>query len=181
MWPVIGAIAGGALVSNFFDRKASKAGEMRLQDILDQYISPEISASRKKTSDIEKAFLGQVMDPRGYYESAERAAGGYARELFKPGGEISTLISKARGGTIGAGFAPEAAEGTNRAILRGGVEQISNRFAQEAAGLEQSRLGALAGAYGQRLGGYYNLLSSLFAALSPSTETWPVNRLESRL
>lgn len=180
-WWIPALIAGaGAVGSNIADRISSGKSEDRLQSIINEFIRPELSSSRKTRTDIERTFLGQVSDPEGYYRAAERAAGGHARELFKPGGEIASYISKARGGTIGSGFAPEAAEGPVRGILRAGTEQIANRFAQEAAGLEQSRLGALAGAYGQKEQSYMNLLSSLFTGQASVESLKAANRQQNK-
>lgn len=163
-FPLIPIIAaGGAMLGSGIASKiggAKSAG--RLQDILEQYLKPELASATQRRNRLEDVFLRQVSTPEGFYGAASRAARGTASELFKPGGQVYSLLGKARGRSIASGFAPEGAEGAERGILRGAMEQIANRFAQESAGLEQTRIGALSGAYGVSQESLTNLLSSLF-------------------
>ena len=132
----------------FWDKAARKGSIRNMQDVLDKLLKPNLEHAQKRRGGIEEAFLGSISDQEGFYKSALTSAEGLGKELFKPGGQIASMRGKARGKSISSGFAPEGAEGAERGILSSGMDQISNRFAQEAAGLEQTRIGALAQAFG---------------------------------
>ena len=133
-----------------------------LRGIGQDYIIPEIERVRGGRSRIENALMEQTLEPGSLYGAASEAAGGYARELFKPGGEIASLMGRARGRSIGQGWSPEDAIGPENTILRGGVDAISNMFAQQAAGLEQARYGGLMGMYGMHDQGIKDWITSLY-------------------
>jgi len=146
-----------------WDRGANKKSVRNMQDILDKLLRPNLEHAQQRRGGIEDAFLGSISDQEGFYKSALTSAEGLSRELFQPGGQIATMLGKARGKSIASGFAPEGAEGAERGILTSGVQQVSNRFAQEAAGLEQTRIGALAQAFGISEQAISQMISSAFS------------------
>lgn len=125
---------------------------------------------RERFDPITQAFLSQVSQPGALFESAQRAAEARAQELFAPRGEVSNLISRARGQVIGQGFAPEAALGAENSIISQALKQVSSTFAQQAAALEQSRLQSLGGAFQEGLRGERDLLESYFNAVATALQ-----------
>ena len=146
-----------------WDRGAIKGSVRGMQGIIDKMLVPELKHAQQRRGGIEDAFLGSISDQEGFYQSALTSAEGLSRELFKPGGQVSSLLGKARGRSISSGFAPEGAEGAERGILGGAMDQVSNRFAQEAAGLEQTRISALAQAFGISESQITQLIGSAFS------------------
>lgn len=134
-----------------------------LKDILDQYFLPEIKRSQETRQPIENAFNEQFLTPGSGYASAKAAAQGVADTLFARGGEVDSLISRARGNMVGQGFGPDSSLGDENVILRGATQRVADTFATQAAGLESSRMSGLASAYGNSQQSYRDLLESLFA------------------
>ena len=116
------------------------------------------------------AFMNQATTPGALYGAAKTAAEGTAADLFQPGGQVAQAIAKARGQAIGSGWAPSAAGGSERGILDAATKQVSNVFAQQAGALEQTRFGALAGAYNQSGQNIQSLLESLFTGVSSADQ-----------
>lgn len=135
-----------------------------LRRLSQYFIWPEAQRQREVGAPIEEAFRSQMLTPGAGYEAASTAAGGVARELFAPGGEVASLISKARGKVIGSGFAPSGAEGAERGILRAGTQRVADTFAQGATQLEGQRMGILGGAYGDTQAAQRDLIESIFTA-----------------
>lgn len=142
--------------------KEQSLDRQRLQYILNEYFKPELTRLQGQRNPIERAFYSQTLEPGALFGAANTAAQGYARQLFQPGGEVASLISKARGGAISQGFAPSSSEGAQRAILQGATNRISDVFSQNAAQLEGLRFGALSGAYGDVNASVRDLIESLF-------------------
>ena len=136
-----------------WDRGAIKGSVRGMQGIIDKMLVPELKHAQQRRGGIEDAFLGSISDQEGFYQSALTSAEGLSREL----------LGKARGRSISSGFAPEGAEGAERGILGGAMDQVSNRFAQEAAGLEQTRISALAQAFGISESQITQLIGSAFS------------------
>lgn len=138
------------------------SGVSGLRGIVSGYINPELEYLQQGRGPIQNALFEQTMNPGALYGAANTAAMGYANQLFRPGGEVASLISRARGDRINQGWAPSAARGSENAILRGATQNIGNMFAQQAGQLEQLRYGTLAGLYGQNQQGIRDLLTSLY-------------------
>lgn len=143
-----------------------RGGPAGMRDVLERYFIPELNDTRKLSAPIRSAFLEQTLEPGALYGAASTAAQGYANQIFAPGGEIAGQIRTARGGATQAGFAPEAAEGTERAILRSGLQRVGDVFAQQAGALEQARYGGLTGAFGETQAARRDLMESLFTGVS---------------
>jgi hypothetical protein len=128
------------------------------------FLWPELQRQRGLGAPIEKAFQQQVLTPGANFGEASRAAQGVAGQLFAPGGEISTLLGRARGKAIGSGFAPSGAEGAERGILRAGTQRVADAFAQGAVNLEGQRMGLMGEAYGGSQTAQTGLIESMFTA-----------------
>lgn len=137
-------------------------GPEGLKGIVSKYLYPELERLQGGRSGIESALLEQTLEPGALFGAASEAAGGYAQELFKPGGEVASLISRARGRRIGQGFNAADAAGPENAILGGATDSVSNFFAQRAAELEGARYGGLQNLYSGRQQGIRELLTSLY-------------------
>lgn len=165
--------------SSLFGRKRpddplGRGGYEGFRDILKQYFLPELDRQRKAGGEggnpIESAFYGQTLEPGALYGAASTAATGKANELFAPGGEVASLIQRARGQTAGQGFNPEAAIGGENQILRGATRQVADVFAQNAGALEGQRFGALTGAYGANQQAIRDLMESIFGGVGTAEQ-----------
>lgn len=145
-----------------------RGGVMGLRDILQKYFLPELESARKQRGPIEDAFNQQSLTPGALYGAASTAAMGKANELFAPGGEVASMISRARGKSIQSGFNPGDAYGDESAILRGATKSVGDAFAQSAAGLESARYSGLASAYGKN--DVTDLIESLFTGVGSSEQ-----------
>lgn len=144
-------------------------GSGGLRDIVRQYFLPQLERLRGQ-SGISDAFLGQVQEPGALFGAASEAASGTARQLFAPGGEVATMIGRARGQSINQGFNPEAAAGGENEILRGATQRVADTFATQAGGLEQTRIGALSQAYGLREQQMMELIESIFTGVGSAEQ-----------
>lgn len=147
-----------------------RGGQSGLRDILERYFLPEVGASQGRRGGIESAFFGQVTQPGSLYGAASTAATGVANQLFAPGGEVANLIGRARGQTIGQGFDPGSAFGSENEILRGATRRVADTFATQAAGLEGQRFGALSQLYGDEQTRYRDLIESLFTGVGSAEQ-----------
>jgi hypothetical protein len=139
-------------------------GSSTLRRLSQYFIWPELERTRELGAPVEEAFQSQMLTPGANFSAASTAASGMASELFAPGGEIATMLGKARGKAIGQGFAPSGAEGAERGILRAGTQRVADAFAQQAASLESQRMGLVGGAYGDAQAGQRDLIESMFTA-----------------
>lgn len=144
-------------------------GSSGLRDILEKYFLPALNR-QKGMSSIEDAFLSQTEQPGALFGAAKTSAEGYANQLFAPGGQIASMIGSARGDIINKGFAPSSADSGVNNILRAGTKQVADKFSENAGQLEQTRYGALAGAYGQREQNMKDLIESLFTGVASAEQ-----------
>lgn len=145
-----------------------RGGVQGLRDILQNYFLPELSRARSRRQPIEQAFAEQSLTPGALYEGAATAARGKAQELFAPGGEVATMIGRARGKSIGQGFDPGSAMGDENVILRGATDTVGRTFAQNAAALEAKRADMLTASYGQN--DVRDLIESLFTGVGSAEQ-----------
>lgn len=145
-----------------------RGGQQGLLDILQNYFLPQLKNAQKQRGPIENAFTDQTLQPGALFGAANEAALGKAHELFRPGGEVAGLMSRARGRSIQNGFAPGDANGDENNILRGATDSVANTFSQNAGQLESQRFSALAGAYGKN--DVTDLLESLFTGVGSAEQ-----------
>jgi hypothetical protein len=155
---------------NSYAKELGYGGSFGLRDIVGKYFLPELQNAQRSRSQIQDAFLGQVLNPGSLYDAASTAAKGYAETLFAPGGEVAGLISKARGDAISRGFNPSAGNKSELGVLNQATQQVGNFFAQQAGGLEQSRFSALAGANQFSNQSVNDLLQSIFTGVASSEQ-----------
>lgn len=152
-------------------RSTNKLGGPKgLQGLIESYFVPALEDMQGRTAPIESAFMSQATEPGALFGAAQTSAEGYAKELFAPGGEVAGLMSRARGSTIQQGFSPEAAQGKEFGVLRSATGQVSNRFAQEAAGLEKTRFAGLGSFLGQREQQIMDLMQSIFTGTASAEQ-----------
>jgi hypothetical protein len=160
---------------NQSDNQRDTAGRIQsLEEKLMELFGGELKRTDAYSGPIESAFLEQTLKPN--YDAAKTAAEGKASELFRPGGEIQSLIAGARGASAKAGFDPASSIGQENSVLRAGMRQVGDTFAQGAAGLEQTRFQALSGAYGDLGAGRRDLMESLFSGLAGLEQAKQSNR-----
>lgn len=145
-----------------------RGGVTGLRDILQQYFLPELERARTRRGPIEDAFTAQSLTPGSLYGAASTAALGTANELFKPGGQVASLIGRARGKSISQGFSPESAFGDENTILRGATDTVANTFAQNAGALESKRADMLTSLYGRD--DVMSLIESLFTGVGSAEQ-----------
>lgn len=167
---ILGAIFGRTKYGPKDPRTIGTGGVRGLRELSLYQIYPMLDVSRRSAAAIEEAFLGQVGQPGASYGAAKEAALGAARTLFAPGGEVSTLLRRARGQAVEQGFAPEAAEGAERGILLGATQRVGDVFAQEAGRLEAQRLAAFGEAYRTSQERTLDLLASLFTSVASAEQ-----------
>jgi hypothetical protein len=114
--------------------------------------------------------MAQTLQPGALYGAASEAAKGTAAQLFAPGGDVATMIAKARGTAIGQGFAPSAAGGSTAGILRGATQRVADTFATQAGQLESERYGMLGQAFGASNQNIQSLLESLFTGAASADQ-----------
>ena len=134
-----------------------------LEQLTYGFFEPELRRTRELAGPIESAFLEQSTRPGALYGAAATAAGGVARQLFAPGGEVAGLVGSARGSVIGQGFDPSAAEGSERAIMQSATNRVADTFATQAGQLEAIRYGGLSQAFGGAQQGTRDILESMMA------------------
>lgn len=147
-----------------------RGGRGGLRDILERYFLPELNNQQGKRGPIENAFNSQALQPGALYGAASTAAQGVAGQLFAPGGDVAQMISRARGGSIGQGFSPDNAWGSENNILRSATNRVGDTFATQAAGLEGQRFGALTEAYGGQQQSIRDLIESLFTGVGSAEQ-----------
>jgi hypothetical protein len=151
-----------------------RGGYEGFRDLLSKYFLPELDRVRGAGgpggSPIEKAFYDQTLNPGSLYGAASTAATGKANELFAPGGEVSSLIQRARGQSSSQGFNPESSIGGENVILRGATKQVADTFASNAGALEGARYNSLTGAYSAQQQAIRDLMESLFAGVGTAEQ-----------
>lgn len=145
-----------------------RGGPQGLRDILQKYFLPELDKARTRRGPIEDAFTAQALTPGSLYGAASTAAMGRANELFAPGGEVASLIGRARGKSIGQGFDPSSSLGDENNILRSATKNVGDVFAQQAGALENTRAGMLNTAYGNN--DVMSLIESLFTGVGSAEQ-----------
>ena len=144
------------------------------------FLFPEYQRLSESGRPIEQAFNKQMLEPGAGFGEASRAASGLASQLFAPGGEIATMIARARGKTIGSGFAPSGAVGAENNILRAGTQRVGDMFAQQAGQLEGQRMNLLGGAYGDSMAARTGMAESMFTAEGSAQQLNLANRASRR-
>ena len=134
-----------------------------LEQLVASYFLPELQRTRELGGPIEGAFMQQALQPGALYGAASTAAGGVARQLFAPGGEVAGLVRGARGSVIGQGFDPSSAEGAERGIMQSATNRVADTFATQAGQLEGLRFGALTQAFGGAQQGTRDILESIMS------------------
>lgn len=137
-----------------------------LRFLVEKYFLPRLTGQEAAGGKISDAFLGQVTTPGADFGEAQKAAEGYAGQLFAPGGQVASMIQQVRGGAIQRGFDPSAAEGGERGVLQQATGQVGNFFAQQAGQLEAQRLGAITSTYQSQNQMINDLLESLYTGVA---------------
>lgn len=143
--------------------KGIPGGPGLLRYLVQNLFLPRANQVAGQEGKISDAFLSQIATPGVNFDAAQKAAEGTAQELFQPGGQVASLINQVRGNAIQRGFAPAAAEGSERGILQQATNQVGSVFAQQAGALEQQRMGLLGQGYQLNEQTLNDLLESIYS------------------
>jgi hypothetical protein len=169
-------LGGSDFLRNLLQRRTAKdelgrGGPLGLRDIVSKYFLPRLKGQQEAEGKIQGAVLDQLLTPGKNFGEAQRAAEGYANELFAPGGQVASLISRARGGSVSRGFDPTAdVGGGERGILGQASSSVGNFFAQQAGALEGQRIGALTSTYQSQEQLINDLLESVYSGVAGSEQ-----------
>jgi hypothetical protein len=146
----------------YSDYPQGKNAQNTMANMLSQLFLPFLNQQIGAQGPIGSSFMSMISQPGANFGQAQTAANSYANQLFKPGGQIASQISNARGSTISKGFAPSSAERSELGILNQGVSDVANVFGQGATQLEQQRMSLLGGAFNSTNQNIMDMIQSLF-------------------